>query len=121
MKFGLFFPLIIYRGMSTNLTAVFITTNTMESATSLASGLVQNELAACVNIIPGVTSVYKWEGKINQDQELILMVKTRQELVDEVTKWVKSNHPYDCPEVISLPILAGNHAYLDFVLNSTRH
>ena len=105
--------------MSTNLSVVFITTNTIESATNLAKGLVENELAACVNIIPGVTSIYKWEGQLNQDQELILMVKTRMELVDRLTEWIKNNHHYSCPEVISLPILSGNQAYFDFVLSST--
>lgn len=106
--------------MSANLSAVFITTGSMESATSLATGLVENELAACVNIIPGVTSIYKWEGKLNTDSELILMVKTRSELIDQLTAWVRANHPYSCPEVISLPITSGNPAYFDFVLNSTK-
>ena len=105
--------------MSASLTAIFITTNTIESATSLANGLVQNDLAACVNIIPGVTSIYKWEGALNSDQEVILMVKTRQELVENVTNWVKANHHYSCPEVIALPIIGGNPSYFDFVINGT--
>jgi len=110
----------IFRTMSSSLSVVFITTSSMESATSLATGLVESELAACVNIIPGVTSIYKWEGKLNSDQELILMVKTRTDLIDPLTAWVRAHHPYSCPEVISLPITSGNPAYLDFVLNSTK-
>jgi periplasmic divalent cation tolerance protein len=118
MKSGLLFILLVRR-MTSSLSAVFITTNSMDSAKNLAKGLVENKLAACVNIIPGVVSVYKWEGQLQEDHEHILMVKTRQELLPQVTDWVKSNHPYTCPEVISLPIQGGNPNYLDFVFNST--
>ena len=111
---------IIFRSMSQSLSAVFITTGSMESATNLARGLVENQLAACVNIVNGVTSVYKWEGQMNVDPELILMVKTRTELIGELTEWVKANHSYSCPEVIALPIIGGNSAYMDFVLGGTK-
>jgi periplasmic divalent cation tolerance protein len=120
MKYGLVLPIFICRAMSTSLSVLFVTTNSMENATGLARGLVENQLVACVNIIPGVTSIYKWEGQMNQDSELILMLKTRTELVEQVTNWVKSNHPYTCPEVIALPIIGGNQGYLDFMVNSTK-
>lgn len=76
---------------------------------------VSNKLAACVNIIPGVTSVYEWEGKIENDQELILMIKTRTERMGEVAAFVDANHPYDVAEVISAPIGAGSQKYLDWI------
>ena len=93
-----------------------------------------NKLAACVNIIPGVTSVYEWEGKIENDSELILMIKTRTSLVTNLTgmaissnysclvtqnvlftDFVTKNHPYDVAEVISSPIDQGNKPYLDWI------
>ena len=86
----------------------------------LANGLVTEKLAACVNIIPGIKSVYMWEGELNQDEELLLMVKTQSSLVPDLTTWVKANHPYDCPEVIAVPITDGNPDYIDFVVANTR-
>ncbi|CAG9321488.1 unnamed protein product [Blepharisma stoltei] len=100
--------------------AIYITINTIENAQMLARGLVENQLAACVNIIPGIQSIYKWEGVINQDQELLLMAKTRTELIDELTSWVKRNHPYQVCEVISVPITGGNLDYIQFLLNNTK-
>merc|ERR1712176_493190 len=86
----------------------FVTVPNMEVGKKIAGGLVSNKLAACVNIIPGVTSVYEWEGKIENDSELILMIKTRTSLVTNLTDFVTKNHPYDVAEVISSPIDQGN-------------
>jgi len=93
----------------------FVTAPDETVAKKLAKGLVENKLAACVNIIPSVTSVYEWEGKINEDSELILMIKTRTSRIDDVSKYVRENHGYDVPEVISAPIQNGNAAYLDWI------
>jgi len=102
--------------------AVFVTVPTIEVAKSLASGIVSKKLAACVNIIPQVTSVYEWEGKINEDSELILMIKTQAHLFEELSNYVKANHPYDVPEVIALPIEQGSSSYLDWIKKvTTRH
>ena len=94
-------------------------TTPKESTDKLARGLVEGKLAACVNVIPQIKSVYTWEGKIEQDTEDLLMIKTRTELVDLVTTWVEANHPYDTPEVISVKLDAGSKGYLDFVRDST--
>lgn len=84
-------------------------------AKRLARGLVENKFAACVNIIPQLTSIYEWEGKIQEELELLLMIKTRTEKVDALTKYVKENHPYTICEVISLPIQNGNSDYLKWI------
>lgn len=84
-------------------------------AKRLARGLVENKLAACVNIIPQLTSIYEWEGKIQEEPELLLMIKTRTEKIDALTKYVKENHPYTVCEVISLPIQNGNSDYLKWI------
>ena len=93
----------------------FVTVPNKDVAEKIAGGLVSAKLAACVNIIPGVTSVYEWEGKIEQDSELILKIKTRTSRVPELTEFVKSNHPYDVCEVITTTIDSGNPQYLDWL------
>ncbi|RLU23379.1 hypothetical protein DMN91_003583 [Ooceraea biroi] len=84
-------------------------------AKKIARGLVENKLAACVNIIPQLTSIYEWKGSIQEDPELLLMIKTRTEAIDALTKYVKENHPYTVCEVISLPIQNGNIDYLNWI------
>ncbi|XP_065085002.1 divalent-cation tolerance protein CutA-like isoform X1 [Ochlerotatus camptorhynchus] len=93
----------------------YVTTPNANSAKELARKLVERKLAACVNIIPGLTSIYEWEGKINEDQEILLMIKTRTARVDELSKFVRENHPYSVAEVISVPIENGNPPYLDWL------
>lgn len=93
----------------------YVTTPNEDVAKTLAHGLVSKKLAACVNIIPRVTSVYEWEGKINEDPEVLMMIKTRTSKVKELTEYVKSNHPYTVCEVIALPIAAGNEQYLKWL------
>lgn len=87
----------------------------LEVAKTLAHGIIANKLAACVNIIPSITSIYEWEGKINEDKELLLMIKTKSGKVDELTKFVRENHPYSVAEVISFPIENGNLPYLKWI------
>eukprot|EP00057_Strongylocentrotus_purpuratus_P030349 XP_781412.1 PREDICTED: protein CutA homolog [Strongylocentrotus purpuratus] len=100
---------------ASKLTAACVTVPDTKVAEKLASEIVGQKLAACVNIIPGLTSVYEWEGKIEKDQELLLMIKTKRTKVDELSEFVRKNHPYDVAEVISLPIENGNLPYLQWV------
>ncbi|KAK4025241.1 protein CutA homolog [Daphnia magna] len=96
----------------------FITAPDEEVAKNIARGLVSAKLAACVNIIPKITSVYNWDGKINEDSEVLMMVKTRTSVLPVLTEYVKKHHPYKVCEVISTKILQGNQPYLDWILES---
>ncbi|XP_052789562.1 protein CutA homolog [Mya arenaria] len=93
----------------------FVTVPDIAVGKKLAHGIVKGRLAACVNIIPSVTSVYEWEGKVEEDSELILMIKTTTERIPELSKFVRENHPYDCAEVISSKIDDGNEPYLKWI------
>jgi periplasmic divalent cation tolerance protein len=85
----------------------------------VAAALIEGKLAACVNMIPGVESMYWWEGKVQTDSELLLMIKSRASLVETLTAQVKAVHPYDTPEVIAVPITGGSDAYIQWLLDST--
>lgn len=93
----------------------FVTTPDRESAKKLARSIIERRLAACVNIVPQIESIYLWEGKVNEDNEYLLMIKTRTERVDELSKFVRENHSYSVAEVISLPIQNGNLPYLNWI------
>ena len=105
--------------MNNNHIVVFITVDTQETARKITDQLLAERKAACINIISGIESNYWWQGKIESTNELLLIVKTRTELLDELTKMVKQNHPYSVPEIIALPIIGGNEDYLDWVQQET--
>lgn len=90
-----------------------------ETAESLAERLVEERLAACVNILPGVRSVYTWQGAVEHDAEVLLIIKTTRTRLDELIARIRALHPYDVPEVIGHPITAGHDAYLDWVRQCT--
>jgi periplasmic divalent cation tolerance protein len=93
---------------------VFCTTPT-ERADDIASSLVEARLAACVNIVPTVHSVYRWKGAIEKDEESLLVIKTTAARLADVVDHVVRVHPYEVPEVIALPIDGGLPAYLDWL------
>ncbi|KQJ96480.1 protein CutA 1, chloroplastic isoform X1 [Brachypodium distachyon] len=99
---------------------VYVTVPNREAGKKLSESIISEKLAACVNIVPGIESVYWWEGKVQTDAEELLIIKTRESLVNALTEHVKANHEYDVPEVISLPINGGNLKYLEWLKNSTR-
>ncbi|MGB5733643.1 MAG: divalent-cation tolerance protein CutA [Thiohalocapsa sp.] len=90
------------------------------SAEALADAVVNQGLAACVNILPGVVSVYRWEGKIAKDKEVLLLMKTTQPRFAQLAAEIEKQHPYDVPEVIAHPIVAGLDNYLEWVRTCTR-
>ncbi|XP_018413640.1 PREDICTED: protein CutA isoform X1 [Nanorana parkeri] len=101
--------------VSGSLSAAYVTCPNDKVAKDIARGLVQKKLAACVNIIPQITSIYEWKGKIEEDSEVLLMIKTRSSKVPALTEYVRSVHPYEVCEVISVPIDQGNPPYLSWV------
>jgi periplasmic divalent cation tolerance protein len=96
---------------------LIIATAPGDAAPELAKNLVEARLAACVSIVPKVRSIYYWEGKIEDDQEALMLIKTTAEKVDSLTMRLKELHPYDVPEIIALKIQEneGNADYLDWV------
>ncbi len=98
---------------------VFVTVQ-RDKARALASEIVENKLAACVNIVDTVRSIYRWKGKITSDDEALLIIKTATKKVENLIKYVKENHSYDIPEVVSLNIAEGNPDYLDWLDEETK-
>lgn len=84
-------------------------------AEALADHLVGEHLAACVNQLPGIRSTYEWQGKVNRDQEVLLLIKTRADCWDRLEAAVRSRHPYQVPELIALPIVRGSGDYLNWI------
>jgi periplasmic divalent cation tolerance protein len=95
---------------------VLVTAPEEDSARKIAARLVEEKLAACVNLIPGVNSLYRWEGEVEEDREVLLIIKSRTELIaSHLVPLIHSLHPYQVPEVIALPIIAGSQEYLDWL------
>jgi len=101
-------------------TVCYVTAPNHEVATTLAKTVLESKTAACVNIIPHVESMYWWDGQVQTDKELLLMIKTRSALVSQLTSLVIESHPYDVCEVIAVPITAGNEGYLNWIRESTK-
>jgi periplasmic divalent cation tolerance protein len=106
--------------MSATVHVVLCTAPNADAAESLARGLVDAHLAACVNVVPAVRSFYRWEGEIHDDAEELLVVKTTAERLPEVEAFLVEHHPYDVPEVIALPVTAGSERYLAWVRDETK-
>ena len=94
---------------------VLMTAGSREEADKIANALVTEMLAACVNVLPGVTSVYRWEGEVQRDQEWFLVAKSTVEVLDDLVRRVQALHSYDLPEIIALPVVGGSEAYLRWV------
>ena len=90
-----------------------------DTAKALAESLVDARLAACVNIVPGLLSVYRWQDQVEQEPEVLLVIKTTEARLAALTARIEQEHPYDVPEVISHPIVAGQENYLDWVRQCT--
>lgn len=95
---------------------VFITVATAEEAERIACALVEERLAACANLIPGITSIYRWEGKVQREPEALLIVKTTDARLAALIQRVKELHSYQVPEIIALPVTGGSPEYLAWLL-----
>lgn len=98
---------------------VYVTAKDLEEGRRIAAYLLQQKLAACVNIVNGIESHYIWEGKFERSAEVLLVIKTRKTLFARLTKAVKEAHSYQVPEIIALPIVAGDKKYLDWLGKET--
>lgn len=104
--------------MRENVLLVFCTFPNSEEARNISHTLVKKKLAACCNIIPTVTSIFQWQGKIEESQEVLLLIKTTQKRYDQLEKEIKMHHSYSVPEIIASRIVAGSRAYIDWILES---
>lgn len=98
---------------------VYMTVENSFEAERLGRMLVESRLAACVNILDGMRSIYRWQGKVENASETVLIAKTKTELVDDLTRAVVSEHGYDCPCVVSMPIEGGNPGFIRWVEEET--
>ena len=98
---------------------VYITASDRDEARRLAHALVETRLAACANILDGMTSVYQWEGEVQESSEAVVIAKTREDLVPALTEKIKDLHSYDCPCVVSLPLTGGSEDFLAWIAAET--
>ena len=101
-------------------TITLVTCPNRKQASSMARALVKEKLAACVNVVPGLTSIYRWNGKIEAAREVLLIIKSRRALSKRMVDRIRSLHRYEVPEVVTIPVVAGNPAYLRWVRQATR-
>jgi periplasmic divalent cation tolerance protein len=94
------------------------TIDNAQKAEAIADALVQERLAACVSIVTNLFSVYRWQGAIEKNTEMLLIIKTSEERREELTRRLVELHPYEVPEVIAFPVAAGHGPYLDWILES---
>ncbi|HXR99488.1 MAG TPA: divalent-cation tolerance protein CutA [Pyrinomonadaceae bacterium] len=99
---------------------VFMTASNGEEAARLADMLVGAHLAACVQILPEMESVYRWQGKIERAPEILLLAKTIKSKFEELEREVRALHSYDTPEIIAVPVVAGSASYVDWLIKSTK-
>lgn len=98
---------------------IYSTCPDAQTARVIGRKLVEAELAACVNILPGMTAIYRWEGAVEEDAEVVLLIKTRAELVDRVIALGCALHPYETPAFVAFKIEAGSSAYLAWLAEQT--
>lgn len=106
--------------MATDVILVLVTAPNADTAATLARTLVEEGLAACGNLVPGLRSIYRWEGKVQDEAEVLLLLKTRAALFEPLRARIVTLHPYQVPEVLRVDIAEGHAPYLAWILDSTR-
>ena len=96
-----------------------MTAGSLEEAKNIGQKLVEQNLAACVNLLENMTSIYKWEDKLEEGLEVVMIAKTRKTLMPKLIETVKSHHSYDCPCILELPIQGGNPDFLSWIERQT--
>jgi periplasmic divalent cation tolerance protein len=99
---------------------VLVTCGSEEEALKIANALVESRLAACVNLVAPIRSIYRWEERMWDEKEWLLIIKTQKDRFEELEKKVKSLHSYSVPEIVSLPIVEGSSSYLDWISENTK-
>ena len=94
---------------------VITTVSTKEEADRIAAKLIEDQLAACVTVFPGAESVYRWKGQIERASELLLLIKSRRDLMPKLSEALQSIHSYETPEVLAVPVVDGSAAYLEWL------
>lgn len=101
--------------MKTEALIVLCTFPSDTEARQIGAALVEKQVAACVNLLPGVTSIYRWQGKINEDAEVLAVIKTTRSVYPKLESLIREWHPYEVPEVVALPVEEGSAAYLNWL------
>ena len=99
---------------------VLMTASSAEEAEKISFALIEKKLAACCNIVKGVTSIYEWKGNVEKGEECLVIIKTRKELFDKLSLEIRSLHSYEVPEIIALPLVDGFEPYLNWIKSNTR-
>ncbi|HYR19915.1 MAG TPA: divalent-cation tolerance protein CutA [Myxococcales bacterium] len=99
---------------------VFTTLPSADKAAELAKALVEERLAACANLLPAIRSIYRWQGKLQDENEVLLLLKTRAEHLERLKLRILELHPYEVPEVLAVPVEAGYQPYLDWLAGETK-
>ncbi|MGB2698588.1 MAG: divalent-cation tolerance protein CutA [Candidatus Zixiibacteriota bacterium] len=99
---------------------ILVTCSSPEEAEKIGNSLVEKRLAACVNVVPEVKSIFYWKGKVSKEKEVLLIVKSRMDLFESIQNEVKGLHSYEVPEIIALPIEAGSEEYLNWIRKETQ-
>ena len=98
---------------------ILVAAPNQQVAKKIAEHIVNKRLAACVNLLPGIRSIYRWQGKIEDDSEILMIIKSRRAKFEELSQSIASMHPYDTPEILALDVSQGSEKYLNWLLAET--
>jgi periplasmic divalent cation tolerance protein len=99
---------------------IYMTAGSRQEAAKIGKELVISRLAACVNILDNMNSIYMWQGEVQEDSEVVMIAKTTEDRVPQLVEKVKSLHSYECPCIVSIPVTGGNQAFLDWIAEEVK-